>query len=139
MAWVSYRVAGSPLGFVSIQSAWGRTSDRANVLRAFEDVLSYTGPPVDLLAVVLGVGLLPFLWRRMPRSLALYGTGAVLMPLATGSILSFGRFLSVSIPHFLCLASLLHGWPRTAGAVLLLFVGLQVLLAKGLVGWYFVG
>ena len=54
-------------------------------------------------------------------------------------MLSFGRFLSVSFPHFLVLSMLLEGW-RLAGVTLLAaFIVIQCLLAKGLVGWYFVG
>jgi hypothetical protein len=63
----------------------------------------------------------------------------VVLPLATGSILSFGRFLSVSFPHFIALALVLEGRPRARGAALLVFASLQVLLARGLIAWRFVG
>jgi len=130
---------GDPLGFVKIQSLWGRGFSPSSIGDALATLLHYEGPPVDPLALVFGVGLLPFLWRTLPRSVALYGTGAVLLPLATGSLLSFGRFVSVSWPHFLCLAKLLERWPIARYALLATFIALQVLVAKGLVGWYFVG
>jgi hypothetical protein len=139
MAMVSWNVAGSPSAFLSVQSAWGRSLGGGRLLDALRDIPGYTGPPLDLLGLALGLGLLPVLWRRLPRSLALYGLGAVLLPLATGSILSLGRFLSVSVPHFLALGSLLEARPRCFAATVLVFVVLQVLVAKGLTGWNFVG
>ena len=59
------------------------------------------------------------------------------MPLATGSILSFSRSMSVSIPHILALALFLEGrGERTTILVLAIFLVLQSLLARGLMGWY---
>jgi hypothetical protein len=139
MAAISAQVTGSPLGFLSVQSVWGRSTGFGGLLGSAGDFLAFKGPPFDLVAALLAVGLLPCLWRRLPFSLALYGTGVVLLPLSTGSLLSFGRFLSVSIPHFLCLASLLQGRPRLAWGVLFIFIALQVLLGKALLGWFFVG
>jgi hypothetical protein len=65
-------------------------------------------------------------------------------------MLSFGRFVSVSFPHFLVLGAMLQparprrpnetsrrrGW---APVVVGTFVILQCLIAKGFVGWLFVG
>jgi hypothetical protein len=75
----------------------------------------------------------------LPAPLALYGTLSVLLPLSTGTALSFGRFLSVSFPHFLCLGALVGRRPIVAAGLVALFVVLQCLLAKGLVAWLFVG
>jgi hypothetical protein len=63
----------------------------------------------------------------------------VLLPLSTGTILSFGRFLSLSFPHFLCMAKILDGRRIPTGVTLAGFLMLQCAVAKGLVGWYFVG
>jgi hypothetical protein len=139
MAIVSAFVTDSPLGFISVQSVWGRSSGLGGLVQSVGDFLSFRGPPFDFVAAVLALGLLPWLWRRLPCSLALYGTGIVLMPLSTGSLLSLGRFLSVSIPHFLCMAFLLQGRPRCVLVVLFSFIAGQILLGKGLMGWFFVG
>lgn len=130
---------GAPLGFLGIQSRWAREFSVSNLLGEVFSPLNYQGPPFDFLALLLGVALIPSLWRHLPRSLALFGTVSVVFPLLTGTMLSFGRFLSVSFPHFLCLAKVFEGW-RFARVVLLgCFIVLQCLIAKGLVGWYFVG
>jgi hypothetical protein len=130
---------GSPLGFLGIQSHWAREFSPAHLLGEVLSPWSYKGPPLDYVALILGVGLTPWLWRRLPPPLALYGTLSVLLPLSTGTMLSLGRFLSVSFPHFLCLAKLLEGRRVATGLVLAGFIVLQCLMARGLVGWYFVG
>jgi hypothetical protein len=130
---------GSPLGFLGIQSHWAREFSPAHLLGEVLSPWSYKGPPLDYVAFILGVGLTPWLWRRLPPPLALYGTLSVLLPLSTGTMLSLGRFLSVSFPHFLCLAKLLEGRRVATGLVLAGFIVLQCLMARGLVGWYFVG
>ena len=127
------------VAFVEIQGAWGRSYGPLNVLDALGAAVGYGGPPADMIGLALGIALLPMMWRRLPVSFALYGTGAVLLPLLTGSLLSFGRFLSVSIPHFLCLSIWLEKRPRLRNVVIVAFVVFQVLLAKGLMGWYLVG
>lgn len=130
---------GAPLGFLGIQSHWARQFSMGNLVREVTSPWSYKGPPFDFLALLLGVGLVPVLWQKLPRSLALFGTLSVLLPLSTGTMLSFGRFLSVSFPHFLCIAKVLEG-RRLANVVLIgAFIVIQCFLAKGLVGWCFVG
>jgi hypothetical protein len=130
---------GAPLGFLGIQRSWARDFSAKRLIGELLSPSSYGGPPFDLLALVLGVGLLPFLWRHLPRSLALFGTLSVVLPLSTGTALSFGRFLSVSFPHFLCLSKLFASWPVARAVLLASFIVLQCFLAKGLIGWHFVG
>jgi hypothetical protein len=138
-ALVLWTAIGAPLGFLSVQREWSRDFSASQLLREVFSPGAYEGPTFDWVAVVLGVGLVPFLWRYLPWPLALFGTLSVVLPLATGTMLSFGRFLSVSFPHFLCLAKLFERW-RVATAVLVgSFVVLQSLVAMGLVSWYFVG
>jgi hypothetical protein len=134
-----YFAISSPLGFVEIQRDWGREFALGRPLGEFFGLAGYQGPPLDRLGVLLGVGLLPFLWRRLPRPLALYGTVSVLLPLLSGSILSFGRFSSVSFPHFLCLAKLLERWKVASLVLLGAFAAFQTILSKGLIAWHFVG
>ena len=130
---------GSALGFVEIQANWGRGLSPFGFLDELIAVSAYRGPPMDLIGLVFGVALIPFLWRYLPPWLALYGTAGVAFPLLTGSILSFGRFVSVSFPHFLCLAKLLEGWRLARVFLVGAFVLLQTLVARGLMAWLFVG
>jgi hypothetical protein len=139
LAAVSFKVTGSPVAFLTVQSSWGRSYDPGNLLEAFRSVRGYEGPPFDLMGLLFGVVLVPFLWRRLPLSLAAYGTAAVLLPLATGVLLSFGRFMSVSVPHFLALALVLKAMPLARGVLVASMVALQILLANGLIAWYLVG
>jgi len=55
------------------------------------------------------------------------------------TVLSFGRFLSVSFPHFLALGALVERRPLLLAIVVGVFVVLRCVLAKGLVAWEFVG
>jgi Gpi18-like mannosyltransferase len=140
MAIVSDIVSGSPGAFLTVQMKWGRALEAGGFFKAILSIFGYSGPPLDLLGLLVGIGCIPLMWKRLPRSVALYGIGCVLMPLATGSILSFSRFMSVSIPHILALALFLEGrGKRTTIIVLAIFLVLQSLLARGLMGWYFVG
>ena len=86
MAIVSHIASGSPTAFLSVQSKWGRSFEAGGFLKALVSVFAYGGPPLDLLGLLLGLGLLPLMWKRLPPSLFLYGAAAVLMPLLTGSI-----------------------------------------------------
>jgi hypothetical protein len=140
LAVICNHVTGSPFSFLTVQGKWGRSYEAGGVLKAITSIFGYGGPPMDLLGLLVGLGCIPVLWKRLPPSLSLYGMAAVLMPLATGSILSFGRFMSVSIPHILALSMVLRDRGMTARlGVLALFLVLQYLLARGLIGWYFVG
>ena len=130
---------GEPFGFLTIQSHWSREFSAASLAGEVLSPLEYAGPRFDLVALALAVALLPALWRRLPAPLALYGTLSVALPLATGTALSFGRFLSMSFPHFLVLGMLVGRRPFALAAVIALFVVLQCVLAKGLIGWQFVG
>jgi hypothetical protein len=140
LAAISLSVAESPWAFLEIQSRWGRSFDLSNIRVAIESAFGYGGPRADLLGLGLGVLLLPVIWRRLPLSLALYGTVMLLLPLATGSLLSLGRFLSVSVPHFLALGLLLERTPLLLrGGVVALFATGQLFVASGLIAWHLVG
>ncbi len=148
---ILWRSIGAPLGFLGVQKHWAREFSPLHLLGEAFRPWAYEGPPFDQAAFWLGLLLVPILWRRLPKGLALFGTASVLLPLSTGTMLSFGRFVSVSFPHFLALGSILQ--PSSCGhssaaslrrrwtpvVVLGTFVILQCLLARGLVGWLFVG
>jgi hypothetical protein len=139
LAAISLKITGTPAAFLTVQSSWGRSYAPGSVIEALASIGRYEGPPFDLMGLTFGLALLPFLWRRLPLSLATYGTAAVLLPLATGVLLSFGRFMSVSVPHFLALALLLQGMPLARSVLVTAMVALQILLANGLIGWHLVG
>lgn len=139
MSIVSFQATGSAAAFLEIQSHWGRSHEAVGLFDALASAFAYGGPPIDLLGLVFALCLLPFLWIWLPKSLALYGTAMVLMPLATGSLMSLGRFMSVSLPHFLILGKLLHGRVVVSGLVIAAFALIQILLAAGLLAWHFVG
>jgi len=137
---VSHHVSGSASAFLTVQGKWGRSYEAGGFLKAFRSVFGYEGPPMDLLGLFLGLVTIPVMWKRLPLSLLLYGAGSVLMPLATGSILSLGRFMSVSLPHLLAISIFLQGrGMATRVGLFVTFLVLQSLLARGLMGWYFVG
>jgi hypothetical protein len=140
LSWTpSQSAIGTPFGFLGFQSAWSREFSLSHLLEEIASPADYPGPPFDLPALLLGIGLIPCLWRRLPPALALYGTLSVVVPLSTGTALSFGRFLSVSFPHFLCLSSLVERRVATRTLLLAAFILGHCLIAKGLIAWRFVG
>jgi Gpi18-like mannosyltransferase len=140
MGIVSEHLSGSPFAFLTVQAKWGRTYEATGILKAIMSVFGYGGPPMDLLGVLVGLGCLPLMWKRLPLSLSLYGTAAVLLPLTTGSILSLARFISMSAPHMLALSMLLQNRAKSMRIIVLAtLLVLQTLVARGLMGWYFVG
>lgn len=130
---------GSPGGAFEIQRNWGRAVGPGGVFRAVGEILRCEGFRPDLVAAALGLGLLPVFFRRLPLPLALYGAGSVLLPLATGTTTSMGRFLSVAFPVYLALADVFRGRPRALGAVVLFLAALQVWFLRRLAAWEFVG
>lgn len=84
---------GAPLGFLGVQRHWSRDFSPGHLLGEVFRPWTYEGPPFDYVAFWLGVGLLPTLWRRLPRDLALFGTASVLFPLSTGTIPRTGLLL----------------------------------------------
>jgi Gpi18-like mannosyltransferase len=140
LAVASASAADSSSAFIEIQGRWGRSYLPWNVFVSLQSAIGYVGPRADLLGLALGLGALPLIWRKLPLSLAVYGTAMLLLPLSTGSLLSLGRFLSVSLPHFFALGMLLQRAPVAlrAGAVATLAAA-QVLVANGLIAWHLVG
>jgi hypothetical protein len=122
-------------GFIFMKRGQDRAERVREIESGFVERLSpYDGQFYRDIAI-----LLPILWRRLPLSLAAYGTAAVVLPLLTGVLLSFGRFLSVSVPHFLALALFLQAMPLARGVLVTSMVLLQILLASGLIAWHLVG
>ena len=95
--------------------------------------------PSDVLAAAYGVVLIPFLFHSLPRSVAVFGAAMALFPLATGSFLSYFRFMAPSFPHVLCLSFALEKRPGVWLGVTIAFSWLQVLVDRELMSWTFFG
>jgi len=126
---------GSIFSIFDAQSAWNRSIGPHAVTQLLSQESSRFR--TDILAAVFGVALLPLLFRKLPFSLALFGFGMVAMPLATGSFLSFARFIATSSPHFMALSIALEKRPAfwAAGFTVMLF--LQVFFNRALMSWVF--
>ena len=74
---VSATTTGSGTSFLTVQENWGRSYRLWNLASALGSGLSYAGPPADLIGVVFGVAMLPFLWKRLPASVSAFGTAMV--------------------------------------------------------------
>jgi hypothetical protein len=136
---INLQATGSVWSFLEVQGNWGRHIDVDSVLGSARELLRRDGALADLGGTVFGLVVLPLVWKRLPAPLALYATASVLMPLATGRVLSMGRFMSVSFPHFLALARLLESHRKVAWGIVGFFALFQLLLSKPLVAWHFVG
>jgi len=101
---------GDPLAFIKAQSAWKRESTfpLLTLLQTVRDI-DFSFPRGDrnvlkLLDLVMGLGFLVSAAmmgvRRYRLSLWLYAAFSILLPLATGRILSVGRFCAVIFPVF---------------------------------------
>lgn len=114
MLWAAYWV-GDPLAFSHAQRFWHRsfTLPPVTLVREFRTLSwVFPGDPhamvkmLDLFSSLLFLAL-PFgLLRGVPKALPLYALLLILMPLATGRVLSMLRLEVVAFPAFLTLAKL---------------------------------
>lgn len=130
---------GTPFAFLQAQAVFGRSSSPGAVVRAIREVFSGSALPLDAAAVLFGLGALPWIVRRLPPTVAAYAVLTVAVPLASGTVLSMGRFLSVSFPHFFALSALLSRRPSACAAYFALAAVLYFWCGAALVGWRFVG
>jgi hypothetical protein len=126
---------GDLLSIFHVQSAWNRNVGP----HALTQLLSEAGSwfRTDVLAAVFGVALLPVLFRRLPLSIAVFGLGMVIMPLATGNFLSFARFMATSSPHFMALCLILNRRPAFLIAGFAAMLSLQLFFNHTLMSWVF--
>lgn len=130
---------GSAGAALQIQGAWGRGVAPAGIVEALARITRFEGFPPDIAAAMFGLFMLPLLFQLLPLPLALYATASVILPLATGTPLSMGRFLSVAFPFFLALGALLGRKPRTLGALVVAGTAAQLWFLRRLADWDFVG
>jgi hypothetical protein len=139
-----WQLTGSPLAFATSHVAWGRSyqglgalvSQQYSIL-ANAGLSGYVGTPgYDVLNAIGAVFAIATIWpvaRRLGPAFGLFMAINVLPALATGGLLSAGRFSSVLFPAFVWLATVVPashraGWIAT-------FAGLQALSAALFYTW----
>ncbi|HEU4401249.1 MAG TPA: glycosyltransferase family 39 protein [Candidatus Polarisedimenticolia bacterium] len=93
---------------------------------------------LDLIAAVLCVVSIPFLFRALRRSYALYATAAILLPLGS-TLWSFSRFAATIFPLHLLLGRALARSPRLFPAYLALALPLLGVLMALYAAWWWAG
>jgi len=92
----------------------------------------------DLFVALLALVSIVVAWRRLRPSYALYATLAFLMPLASGSLISMGRFCLVIFPLYVVLA--MAGENATFNRYWLILSSALAVLCMALFSqWHFVG
>lgn len=134
-----YRLAGNFLAPFVAHGAWGR--NRYSILEGLR--LQLEAPYLDVFkldaffAVLFLAASLYILWKWPHKALGVYPLGMVLVPLATGMLISFQRFMLVVFPVFLLLGE--KGKNRFLFELLAgLFFTLQIIYFAGWVNYYWV-
>ena len=123
---------GSLLSLFEVQKAWGRET------LGFLSLFHAKAAPTDLLGALFGITLIPYLFKKLPLPFAVYGTSMAIFPLATGSFLSYLRFIGTSFPHFIVLWEILKKRPVFWLAALVISWEFQLLINQELLAWRFV-
>lgn len=116
MAWL-WAHTGNATAFADIQSTWGRDggSFTKHLRRWISDPLLLAEPWnvrwINNTALLLGVAGSVWLWRQRLHGLALLAFFSLLLPWATGTLMSMARYVAVCLPLFLAFACWLHA-PR---------------------------
>lgn len=128
-----WRLTGDPLAFATSQVAWGRTYQGLGTLVAHQYAIlanagldGYVGTPgYDVLNAIGALFAIATVWpvaRRLGLACGLFMLINILPALASGGLLSAGRFSSVLFPAFIWLASAVPsnhraGWFATFAAL----------------------
>jgi hypothetical protein len=139
-----WHLTGHPLMWATAHAAWGRhyqgvahlVTERFTFIRQFGLYAYAVHSPYDLLNA-LGAGFvlaaaLP-VWRRFGLALAVFIVVNLLPQLATGGLLSAGRFSAVLFPAFIWLASVVR--PEHRAAWIASFAALQAFNASLFYTW----
>jgi hypothetical protein len=119
---------GDPLLFFKIEKTWGRSFTLNG-----EHFLAFTGAAqanlgLDVFFAVLALAAVVVIWRRVRPSYAVYALASLLLPIASGTLMSIGRYALVLFPIPMAFATL----PPTARRAWLLLsamlLGLYALL-----------
>jgi len=140
-----WNLTGDPLTWAAGHAAWGRhyqgvvhlVTDRYDVIRQ-AGLYSYAvKSPYDLLnalgAIFVLAAAVP-VWRRFGLPFAVFIVVNMLPQLATGGLLSAGRFSAVLFPAFIWLASIVR--PEHRSAWIASFAALQALNAALFYTWH---
>lgn len=130
---------GTPFAFLDAQAFFGRSPGPGSAVRAIREVFSGSALPLDAAAALFGLGALPWILCRLPPAVAAYAVLSVAVPLASGTVLSMGRFLSTSFPHFLALSALLSRRPAACAVYGAASLVLYLWCGSALISWKFVG
>lgn len=102
---------GDPLAYFTVQSAWGRSFvlNADHFITASSAAVSNLGMDVLYLTVGLALSLL-VLWR-VRVSYGLYCLAMIILPIATGTLMSIGRYVGVLFPIYIAVSQI---FPKTA-------------------------
>ena len=139
-----WRMTGDPLAFFAGQAAWGRTYQGLGALvRQQYSVLAHGGlsayvgtPGYDVLNALGALFALATVWpvaRRLGIAYGLFMLVNILPPLASGGLLSAGRFSAVLFPAFVWLASALS--PTQRNGCIVSFAAVQAFNAALFYTW----
>jgi hypothetical protein len=115
-----WHATGNPLAFKDIQVIWGRsfhmpwTALTDYVSRPLQLVAPWNPKVLNFAVTVLAGISIATCWKRGWRGLAVFTGLTLLAPLCTGTLMSMGRYLSVSPGIFLALATWSADRPRFA-------------------------
>ena len=139
-----YRLTGNPFAWVEAQAAWGRqfstTAEHyASIWRTIADqgilacIRAAPTEAMQAVALVLSLGLVWPVARRIGPAYAIFMLANLLPPLVQGGLLSIGRFTATLFPQFLALALLIPGERRIDWIVA--FAIVQGLVAAAFFTW----
>jgi hypothetical protein len=139
-----WRLTGDPLAFATSHLAWGRTYQGLGSLVAHQysilanaGLSGYVGTPgYDVLNAIGAVFAIATIWpvtRRLGLAFGLFMVINILPALATGGLLSAGRFSSVLFPAFIWLATAVPASHRAG--VIATFAALQAFGAALFYTW----
>lgn len=102
-----YRITGNFFSYFSAQQYWAREALSFNTLiELFQHLTwhSYRSSIIDLTFAVIFVVMLYFMYKKLRFSYFIYSALMILIPLSSGSIMSFTRLAMMSFPHFILFA-----------------------------------
>ncbi|MDO8509876.1 MAG: hypothetical protein Q7S24_01915, partial [bacterium] len=123
-SWYNYYLTGDWLGFVHIQSTWGRSIINPIYLLSINFFHLAMGDKISLLFTVVTIGLLVYFYKKVPLSYWVYALCSLIIPLSSG-LFSIPRLVLPIFPLYLFLALLSKKseWHYLVMAVLLLLQG----------------
>ena len=137
------RAFGDPLAPIHRQAAWRGAMGWppgvvAEIAAGPFSLLATRRSFVELAAALLFLALSVAAFRCLPPALALYGFGAMLLPLWT-SLFSFSRLALAAFPAFMTAGALLRGRPALARGLVAFLAPLLAVVALLYFTWNWIG